>query len=71
MKNITFKYPNKLKELRIAHSLKQTEVSAHLGFTGEERISRWEQGQALPSIPNLIKLSKLFKVHAEEMYPEM
>ena len=71
MKNITFKYPNKLKELRKTHKFTQKDISTYLEFTGEERISRWEQGQALPSIPNLIKLSKLFQIHAEEMYPEM
>lgn len=70
MKNIEFKYPNKLKELRITLNLKQTDVSAYMGFTGEERISRWERGQAMPSATNLIKLSQLFKVSAEEMYPE-
>ena len=70
MKNITFKYPNKLKELRKTHKLTQKDVSTYLEFTGEERISRWEKGYALPSIPNLIKLSKLFKVHADEIYLE-
>lgn len=68
MKNIQFKYPNKLKELRIAHNLKQTDVSAYMGFTGEERICRWERGQAMPSAANLIKLSKLFRVHIEDIY---
>ncbi len=71
MKNIQFKYPNKLKELRTIHNLKQTDVSLHMGFTGEERISRWERGQAMPSAVNLIKLSQLFKVKSEEIYPEL
>lgn len=71
MKNIKFKYPNKLKELRKAHHLKQTDVSAHMGFTGEERISRWERGQALPSLQNIIKLTQLFKVKPEDIYPDL
>lgn len=71
MKNITFKYPNKLKELRVALSLKQTDISTYLGFTGEERISRWERGQAMPSVSNLIKLSKLFKVHIDDIYQDL
>lgn len=71
MKNIQFKYPNTLKELRIKNNLKQTDVSKHMGFTGEERISRWERGQAMPSAANLIKLTQLFKVKTEEVYPEL
>lgn len=68
-KNIQFKYPNKLKELRKSHCLKQTDVSAFMGFTGEERISRWERGQAMPNSSNLIKLAKFYNVRIEEIYP--
>lgn len=71
MKNIQIKYPNKLKELRKAHNLKQTDISAYMGFTGEERISRWERGQALPSLRNIIKLTQLFKVKIEDIYSDI
>lgn len=71
MKNTQFKYPNKLKELRISRHLKQTDVSAYMGFTGEERISRWEKGYALPALHNIIKLTQLFNVRAEDIYPEL
>jgi transcriptional regulator with XRE-family HTH domain len=39
MKNIQFKYPNKLKELRKANKFTQKDISTYLEFTGEERIS--------------------------------
>lgn len=71
MKNMQYKYPNKLKELRIKRNLKQKEVAALLGFKSDDRICRWEKGQALPSLYNIIKLSQLFNVKVEELYLKM
>ena len=70
MKHKPIVYPNKLKEKRLQCNLTQKDVSAHLKFATENRISRWEQGQSIPSIYNLLKLAKLYNVHAEELYPE-
>lgn len=71
MKNIQFKYPNTLKEHRLKRNLTQRQVSAYLKFNSEDRISRWEQGQSLPSIKNLFKLAELFNVKPGELYPEL
>ena len=62
-------YPNILREKRVACKLTQKQVSAHLNFVTENRISRWEQGQSVPNIYNLFRLAKLYNVHAEELYP--
>lgn len=71
MKNIQKKYPNKLKEHRLRCKLTQRQVSAFLKFNSEDRISRWEQGQAVPNIQNLFKLSILFNTQPQELYPEL
>jgi len=34
-------------------------------------ISRWEKGLAMPSAENLLKLSRLYKVLPQELYPEL
>lgn len=68
MKNLQCKYPNKLKELRLKNNLTQRQVSHYLGFSSEERISRWEHGKTIPNIINMIKLGKLFKIKIEKIY---
>ncbi|WP_414655137.1 helix-turn-helix domain-containing protein [Flavobacterium sp. UBA6046] len=62
------KYKNNLKALRIQHNLTQREVAALLGHKSQDRISRWEQGQSVPHIKNLMKLSEVFKVPMQELY---
>lgn len=71
MKNLQQKYPNNLKELRKKNGLLQKEVAELIGLNDEERICRWERGQSIPSLPNLIKLSKLFKATTEDIYPRL
>jgi transcriptional regulator with XRE-family HTH domain len=60
---------NKLKELRKVHGLTQKQVAEFLGHKSEDRISHWEKGQAIPSVPNLFKLAKLYKALPHEIYP--
>ena len=69
MKNLQQKYPNKLKELRKKNGLIQKEVAELIGLKNEERICRWERGQSIPSLPNLLKIEKLFCVKTEDIYP--
>jgi len=71
MKNVQIKYPNKLKEFRKKCSLYQKDVAELMGLKSEDRMSRWEKGQSLPSVPNLFKLAKLYKVSIEDIYTEL
>lgn len=59
---------NKLKELRIKQGLTQKQVAEILKLDCENRISRWEKGLAMPSIKNLIRLSKIYGVTLSEIY---
>ncbi len=68
MRNLENKYPNTLKELRLKNHLTQRQVTAYLNLQGESRLSRWEQGQSYPSVFNLMKLCKLYKVPVEKIY---
>ena len=61
---------NKLKEIRKQHELTQKEVATLLGFQSEDRISHWEKGQGYPSIPNLLKLCRIYGVKVEDIYSE-
>ncbi len=68
MKNLQTKYSNKLKKFRTKHNLKQKEIAQLIGFKTEDRICRSERGQSISSIPNLLKLTKLFNVTTEDIY---
>lgn len=48
--------------------LRQIDVAHLLGFKSEDRISRWEKGNAYPHIINLFKLANIYQVKAEELY---
>ena len=71
MKNMQSKYPNKLKEIRTARGLLQKDIAKALNMQLEDRISRWEKGQSIPSLPNLIKLCRVYKTKIEDLYPEL
>ncbi len=62
---------NKLKELRLQNNLKQEEVAIWLSIQGACRISKWERGLAMPSVGNLFKLAKIYKVLPHVIYPEL
>jgi transcriptional regulator with XRE-family HTH domain len=68
MRNLENKYPNKLKELRVKKNLTLREVANTLGLQSENRLCRWERGQSVPSTFNLIKLSEVYGVSANEIY---
>jgi len=71
MRTTIIKYPhNTLKESRKAKSLTQEQVARLLNLQCEDRLSRWEHGQALPSVENLFRLAKLYEVSPEELYPD-
>ncbi len=63
-------YPNNLKHLRLKHHFTQQHVARLLNHKSVSRLSPWEQGSAFPSIPNLLKLSAIYNVPAERMYPK-
>lgn len=62
---------NKLKELRVQHNLKQEEVAIWLSIQCAGRISKWERGLAMPSVQNLFKLAKIYKVLPHTIYPDL
>jgi transcriptional regulator with XRE-family HTH domain len=71
MENIQPKCPNKLKEYRLKAGLTQKQVAEKLGLQCEDRLSHWERGQGMPSVLNLIKLSRIYKGTSNDLYPKM
>lgn len=60
--------PNRLRQYRKVHRLTQKEVSYLLGLSSTNRLSRWEQGIAVPGIKNLLQLSLIYKTVVNELY---
>jgi len=57
---------NKIRDLRTAHRYQQDQIAEKLYVT-RQAVSRWELGQTLPSVDNLIELGRLFGTSFEEL----
>ena len=64
-------YPNSLRKYRKAAGLRQHEVARALGLNGCERISKWENGAAIPKIKSLFHLAILYGVSPQELYDQV
>jgi transcriptional regulator with XRE-family HTH domain len=60
-------YPNNLKYYRRKRKLTQRQVAENLRMPLANRLSNWENGTALPSVQNLIKLANLYKVSIDKL----
>lgn len=56
----------KIQSLRIKHNLTQDELSEKL-FVTRQALSKWENGQSIPSIDSILLLSRLFNVTFEDI----
>ncbi len=63
--------PNTLREYRAKAGLLQRDVASSLGLDCADRLSRWENGRAMPSVANLFKLAALYKTEPQALYPDL
>lgn len=61
MENLNLTISKKLTELRKKNKLTQLEVAEKLNYS-DKAVSKWEQGESLPGIEVLCKLSELYGV---------
>jgi len=59
-----FKY--NLKKIRMGNTLSQSELATRAGIEASH-ISHYECGRRIPSVPNLIKLSKALNCTMEDL----
>ena len=75
MTNINFMKPvvdieatgNNIKSLRIKNGFSVHEIQNIFGFEYPQAVYSWEQGRNIPSIDNLMVLSRLFDVSVENI----
>lgn len=60
---------NNLRKFREAKKLKQQDVAKELGLHSNARISKWENGIKTPSLVNLFRLSRIYGVSVDSLYP--
>lgn len=58
------RFEEKIVELRKQKGLSQEELAEQLGVS-RQAVSRWELGNTMPDIPNLLQLCELFGVSAD------
>ena len=63
--------PNALKEHRVRCGLWQRDVAARLGLKDTAPLSRWENGDSLPNLVSAIRLSAIYQVPMEDLFPEL
>jgi transcriptional regulator with XRE-family HTH domain len=67
----TKRFTNTLRGHRTRIGLRQIDVAKLLKLDCADRLSRWENGLSGPNIVNLFKLSALYKVPPQELYPDL
>lgn len=57
----------RIRELRRERGISTQELSRYLGLAGREAVYHWEWGGCLPSVDNLVALSKYLGVLVEDI----
>lgn len=63
---MSIKQGDYLKELRVKNGLSQEKLAERLGVS-RQSVSKWEQGYAVPSSDNVLELSKLYGISADDI----
>lgn len=61
-------HPNAIRQYRRMRGLKLREVARTLGFSSHEHVAAWERGEAVPSLPNALKLQLVLKCPIEILF---
>lgn len=57
---------NQINSKRLEFKYSQDELAEKL-YVSRQAVSRWERGQSMPTIDNIIELSKMFQISIEEL----
>ncbi len=59
-------FAKQLKKYRREHQLSQEQLAEQL-FISRQAISKWEQGDGLPDLNNIVKLAEIFDISLDEL----
>lgn len=52
----------RIKAIRKARGLKITDISSYMGFESTQAVYKWQRGDSLPDLGNMIRLMQLFRI---------
>lgn len=52
----------RIKELRKSRGLKISDISSFMGFESTQAVYKWQRGDSLPDLGNMIRLMQLFRI---------
>lgn len=56
-----------LKQIRKEHNFSVQDIQHQIGLISAQAIYKWERGQALPSLDNIVILAKLYEVTLDDL----
>jgi transcriptional regulator with XRE-family HTH domain len=57
----------KIRDLRVAAGISVRELQAALGFANPQSIYKWQRGDGMPSIDNLVVIAAVFGVKVDDI----
>ena len=57
----------RIRELRLEHNIKVLDIMEALGLESEQAIYKWQRGDSIPTVDNLLRLAELFDCHMEDI----
>ena len=57
----------KIRDLRMAAGISVTDLQAALGFANPQTIYKWQRGDGMPSLDNLIIIAAIFDVKVDDI----
>lgn len=70
-RNAYKRIPNDLKFHRMRQGMWQKDVAAKLGLKDTALLSRWENGDSLPSLVSVLRLSVLYQIPIEDLFADL
>ncbi len=52
----------RIREIRKKRGLRVTDISTYMGFESPQAVYKWQRGDSLPDLGNMIRLMELFQI---------
>ena len=52
----------RIRQIRKAKGLKVTDISTYMGFESPQAVYKWQRGDSLPDLGNMMRLLELFEI---------
>ena len=57
----------RIEELRRSRGLSVKDIQNYFGFEYPQAVYKWQHGESLPTVDNLVALARLLHVHIEDL----